>query len=243
MLNLRPALLSALSLLIVVGFGFTAESIAQKKDREQMLVEMKSLHEQLKSLETGILAPAPEDLAAFADFLRKPDTGVVRLMPREKYDHKLVVRGGGAYYSFVKRTHEYGYGSDISLEQAMLQVGFAGADFGFLTMLGDVPIDGVTTETPGVQYLAFYSPPETEPEARIEQRRTGGGFEFGGFTYWSRLPLKVNKTYAVRSVSYSSSDVLVAFRVTRQDSDGSIILAWKKLREFDRPTLARVPAQ
>jgi len=53
------------------------------------------------------------------------------------------------------------------------------------------------------------------------------------------LPVKVNTTYLLRSINYVASDVLVAFRVVRKDSDGSIIIIWKLLKNYPRPKLAR----
>src|SRR5262249_18826625 len=78
-----------------------------------------ALQEQLESKEALYLAPAPEDVAAHAEFLRQPDTVVLPLLPRESLDlnnQKLSIRGGGCFFSFSRMTHEYGYGSDLSLE-------------------------------------------------------------------------------------------------------------------------------
>jgi hypothetical protein len=57
--------------------------------------------------------------------------------------------------------------------------------------------------------------------------------------YGSRLPVEVRSTYLLRSIGYSTSDVLVAFKAVREDSDGSIILAWKLLKKYPVPELAR----
>jgi hypothetical protein len=53
------------------------------------------------------------------------------------------------------------------------------------------------------------------------------------------LPLRSNSTYLVRSINYSDSDVLVAFRVVRVDTDGSAILLWKSLATFAIPQITR----
>src|SRR5678816_406754 len=139
--------LLVVSCLIVAG---APDASAQSKDRAGLLVKLDSLRDQLQKKEATFLAPTAEDLAAYSEFLTQPDTGMARLMPREKYDGTLLIRGGGAYYSFARLTNEYGYGSDIELQQGKLQVGFAGADFGFLTSLGDIPIESVTSDDPGV---------------------------------------------------------------------------------------------
>jgi hypothetical protein len=214
---------------------------AQTPDRAQVASEIESLREQIKARESVLLAPAREDLDAFAVFLAQPRTGIVRLLPREKWDGKLTMRGGGSYYSFTRLTHEYGYGSDIGLEQNQFSVGFSGANFGFLVNLGNVPIESVTTATDGVRYLAAYNTPNNEPDARVEQRRTSAGFEAEDWTYKSRLPVFAKQTYVMRSVDYHQSDVLVAFRVVRKDADGSVVLLWRMLKEFAKPVLERTP--
>jgi hypothetical protein len=117
--------------------------------------------------------------------------------------------------------------------------GFTGADFGFLVSLGDTPLERITLESPTVQYLASLVTPTVEPEAREQQRKSGTGIIIGADRYKNRLPVAVGGSYILRSVNYDRSDVLVAFRIVRQDTDGSLILQWKKLREFPTPFLAR----
>lgn len=213
--------------------------LAQSANRTAVWKEIESLREQIKARENVLLEPAAEDRAAYAEFLRQPDTGLIRLLPREKYDSKLSMRGGGAYYSFSRLTHEYGYGSDISLEQGNLSVGFAGADYGMIAKLGDVRIEDVTLENPIVQYLAQHKPPTTEPEARIEQRRNSEETMKKDAVYKRHLTAIAGNTYVVRSINYGTSDVLVAFKIVRQDDDDSLILAWKMLKKYPTPRLER----
>jgi hypothetical protein len=75
--------------------------IAQSPDRSKTLAEIASLKKQLNEKEKLFLSPSAEDKAAFADFLKQSNTGLIRLMPKRKYDDKLSMRGGGAYYSFT----------------------------------------------------------------------------------------------------------------------------------------------
>jgi len=205
--------------------------------RGVLLNQFTSIQQQSKIIADQLLPPSTEDLSSFAAFLSQPQTGLMRLMPREIYDGYLTARGGGAYYSFSRLTHEYGYGSDIGLEQGYLSVGFAGADFGFLTNLGNVPIDEITLGTPALQYLATFSPPTNLADARVQQQRAGTGFTDGGFSYVDRMRATASTTYALRSISYHASDVLVVFRVVRFDTDGSVIVAWKILHTFAVPDL------
>jgi hypothetical protein len=88
--------------------------------------------------------------------------------------------------------------------------------------------------------MASYVTPSAEPEARKAYRQLGEeGNQAGQWTYKSRLPVFVNNTYALRSVNYDRSDVLVAFRVVRKDFDGSIVILWKLLAKYPKPELQR----
>lgn len=201
-----------------------------------------------RALKKGILAPSPGDRAGFAGFLRMPNTGLTRLLPREVYDGQTShpknlarIRGGGAFYSFALLTHVYGYSSDIELSQRGFSVGFAGADYGMLTMLGDVPLEQISEKDSRAQFISSYQPPLPEHLARAEARRfrLRGGVTVDGLNYQSRLPVIENSTYLLRSISYHHSDVLVAFRVVRRDQDGSVVIAWKLLKMYRVPELAR----
>jgi hypothetical protein len=242
----------------VIGFiaALTLSALpicAQTQSREDLINEITAkraelLRQQdaLLRLEEAFLLPSEEDRAKYVAFLSEPDTGLIRLLPREKYDadvkqanNKLTIRGGGAYYSFVRLTHEYGYGSDINLYDGWLSTGFAGANYGIMTTLGNTPLENLTLETPAVQFLATHAPPSEEPKARIEQTRWGQGEMIEGTTYGERLRMGVNTTYLLRSVDYDTSDVLVAFRVVRVDTDGSATILWKLLKKYPAPKLAR----
>lgn len=210
-------------------------------------------------LSNGPLAPSAQDRANHASFLSQPDTGLIRLLPRtykqsnfSNPQRSVKINGGGAYYSFFYRSHEYGYGSDLELSSTIrfngttelppayyLFVGFAGANYGLMTNLGDVLLETFTLDDPRAQFLSGYQPPLLEPEARKEKRLFHEGISIDGQTYKTRLPIQVHATYLLRSINYDKSDVLVAFRVVREDTDKSLIIAWKLLKGFSTPRLKR----
>jgi hypothetical protein len=198
--------------------------------RTTLINQMTALQQQFSTAVNQFLQPTSDELAPYAAFLNQPQTGMVVLTPRGQY-----AGDPGTYYSFSRLTHQYGYGSDIELEQGSFSVGFAGYDFGFYTALGDVPIDGVTTTTPAVQYLAAYVPPTVDATIRAEQQRSGSGFYVGPYYYRDYTGVQLNKTYVLRSISYDRSDVLVALRVVQSISDGSVIIIWKQLASFVPP--------
>src|SRR5262249_18517344 len=128
-------------------------------------------------------------------------------------------------------------GSDLMLEQGSFGVGFAGTHFGFLVSLGNASLETLAIEHPSLVYLAAFAAPTNEPEARAQQQRAGQGFTENGFLYKSRIAATVGATYAVRSVYQEASDVLIAFQVLRKDTDGSMVLLWKRLKWFPTPQL------
>ncbi|HKR23342.1 MAG TPA: hypothetical protein VJS17_12135 [Pyrinomonadaceae bacterium] len=221
--------------LVIASLNVTA----QAQSREDTLKALKAKRAEVSVLEQKILDVSDSDRKANAAFLKGANTGIIRLLPREKYDGKIMtMRGGGAYYSFIHATHEYGYGSDISLESGMLSVGFAGADYGMIFNIGDVPFDQIE-EHRATRALFEYTPPTKEVDIRRDQREVYYGIERSGFNFKNRASAKINNTYLLRSLSFERSDVAVAFRVVREDIDGSIILVFKILKKFPTPELER----
>ena len=224
-------------------------SLAQTPSRDDLLKEITAKRAELEALEKSFLQPAEEDRTLYADFLRTANTGLIRLLPRQKFDSdvykenpkSITQRGGGAFYSFSRLTHEYGGGSDLGLDQDHFWVGFSGGDYGFLTNIGDVQLETVSLETPPVTLFAAYKAAKDEAAARTEFRRMSAGAELEGVPIKRRVPVRANATYLLRSISHLRSDVLVAFRVVRMDSDGSVTILWKLLANYSKgdPTTAK----
>lgn len=207
---------------------------SQEATREQKLQKIDELNSRINVLEQDFLSPDIKDLSQS----QKEGFAVFRITPREKYDRKLRVQGGGSYYSFTTKSHDYQKIAQIGLEQNNLNVGFAGADYGFITDLGEISLTDITKDTAEAIFLANYRPPTNEPEVRIEQRRAHN-YETGGISYKNRLPAIVGHSYVLRAISFENADVLVAFKIHRRDADGSLIIFWKSLENFEKPFLAR----
>ena len=229
---------STLILLAPVALLIPAIAHAQSADRAQLRKQIDSLRNDLKEKEALFLAPSDADRAAYSDFLTRRDTGICRLVAKPDYDDKLI-RGGGAFYSFTQSSNDYNSNVQLGLGDGRFSTGFAGADYGYVTDLGDVPIDVVTAEHPAVKDLAALVTPSAEPDARNEWKRSGQGLKLGSHVFSHSTGASVDHTYVLRSVSYGQSDTLVAFRVVRQDDDGSLILIWKILNRFPTPQLIR----
>ena len=233
---MRIVLLSFL--IVVCGFVVPAQTRQQAfEEFANLEKKIEAVKKEAESLEQKILQIEGEDLAA----AEQENADVFRLLPREKYDKGYFkVRGGGAYYSFTNQSHSYNLIPQISLEQNYLSVGFYGASYGFLADLGEIGLAKIDGKTKGVDFLANYRPPLELSKARIEQTRSRG-FESENIAYKNRLPVVAGHSYVVRAISYDEADVLVVFKIHRQDADGSLIIFWKLLKNFERPKLIREP--
>jgi hypothetical protein len=229
---------STLLLLAPVALLIPSIAHAQAADRAQLRKQIDSLYNELKEKEALFLAPSDADRAAHSDFLTRRDTGICRLAAKPDFDDKLI-RGGGAFYSFTQLSNDYNSDAQLGLGDGRLSTGFAGANYGYMTDLGDVPLEALTAEHPAVRDLAALVTPSAEPDARIEQRKSGDGLKLGDHVFSHSTGATVDHTYILRCVSYRQSDTLVAFRVVRQDDDGSLILIWRIINRFPTPQLVR----
>lgn len=207
------------------------------------------------------LYPSPEDKEKFAMFLRQPRTGLVRLLQSgECEDDPRVVQavgscldaippvpGGGTFYSFTSGSHQLRQLADLWLKGDLFRAGFAGSVLGVMTMLGDVPLESVKHESPGVNYLSALALPNSLAEARNQYRRNTTGFRGLGHKYGITAPVRQGTTYVLRSTTYKFGDaldkrrklddVVIAFRVVGTTADGSVTLLWRELRRQKTPRI------
>ncbi len=193
-----------------------------------------------------VLAASAEDQKANASFLHQHGTGIFRLLAAN--DNRSVnvadlrkpfvpIKGNGAYYSFTKRRNDFDEWADIALRKGVLVTGIADYSLGGIAHLGNIPLDTLNLETPGVEYLAKMSPPVTFEDAKRQFNLLSQGIGEDGFIYKSSVPNSVDSTYILRSVKYKRYDALIAFRIVRQDADGNLTILWKELKTFRVPAL------
>lgn len=217
--------------------------------------------------ETQILAVEESLLTRYAEFLKEPDTGIVKLSAAADCisDKDTVVAGekcipykmpgAGIAYSFRTESYRLPRLADLILHEGVFKTGGAFQQV-MIVELGDAAIEGVTVETRGMKYLAESKAVKDSDEFTRNEEEIIKGIERGGFLYRKGQLVKADFTYALRSIAYRGKyirwidgvpydelefdrrrDVIVAFRVVDMNPDGSVTIVWKRLRDTESPKL------
>src|SRR6185369_1443395 len=82
-------------------------AFGQVQSRAEVLNDIETKRAELANLEKQFLSPSAEDRATYAEFLSQPGTGLIRLLPREKFDSvvnkkaALINRSSGCHMSMT----------------------------------------------------------------------------------------------------------------------------------------------
>lgn len=219
----------------------------QKESDQPLLVHSEDI---LSAKQKKRLEPSDQDRQSYAAILRQPHTGIFKLLTAagsgtvNVNDHSSVplpLIGGGTYYSFTKRKHDLNDWAEIRWREGEIEAGFANLTMGFVTLLGDVPLEALNLNSPGVSNLAVFTPAADYDEANQQYRRSVYGFALDGFIYKSAQPVMVQQSYVLRSIRFGAADQVVVFRIVRQQLDGALTIVWKRLKNEIAPTLRGIP--
>jgi hypothetical protein len=218
--------------------------------------------------ELKAISPNVEDTQKYAEFLRQSDTGLIKLAVDAgcSENTKIVVAtpecskytmpGAGSSYSFRTENYRLRRLADILYTENSFQL--AGVLLhGIFVKIGDVPLEKVDLQTKGLKFLVDFQPDTDYDKLGEFDKRFSEGVFTDGFQYRRSLWAVQNTTYILRSIAYNGvsprnaegisynefefdkrKDIIVAFRVIRKDSDGSITILWKKLSEKKPPKRA-----
>lgn len=165
-------------------------------------------------------------LTGLAALIDQPDAGVVKLYGRPDALEKVGIRGGGAYFDFISRDQQYGYGSDIALRNGQFHTGFAGADYGYFLRLGRqldfASLIRANEEGPpkalplplhaAWRHLWKYRPPSEMNEIRSHQREARGKI-IAGVPVSESAAVEQGGCYLLRSIQIAKHDILVGLTV------------------------------
>jgi hypothetical protein len=224
-----------LSIASVLTMTLSVAAIAPESNRAALVKEIEVLYKQLREKEQKLLGISPQDRSPYEQFLAQQNTGIFRILSRDKYTGKmLTISGGGSYYSFIRLTNEYGYGSDLTLINGRFSTSWGGGSIGLISLLGDVPLESITLEHPATEFLKTASSGKDSIFRQVQQQRQNGVRQ-GEFTYTKEVAAMPNTTYLLRSIENSGTDILIALRVVKRDVDESLVVLWKMLKIFPAP--------
>lgn len=239
----------------------------------QLLVQKyaQPLYRKPTDSELGSIAPSPDVVRKYKEFLDRENTGIFKLVEDAGCANnaqvvvateqclKYTMPGSGNSYSFRTANYRIRHLADLMLAGGNLRIPGI-MMHGMMTNLGDVAIESVSLRTRGLDFLTEFKPSNQFERAMAIEQIVGTGLERDGFIYARFLAVQDNTTYALRVVAYDGKvlravpgasynemdfdrrrDVVVAFRVVRKDADGSVTIVWVELSDVDSPTL-KMPA-
>ncbi len=223
-------LMRYLIFLLLLGGLFSTVSA---QNRQETIEQFNDLKNQAKILEKKILSPDVKDI----ETALRENIGVFRILPRETYDNKgmFSIRGGGAYYSFYYKIPDAGYGTDIGFQLNNFEIAST-SGCGLMTDLGEVSLNEITKEISSAASLVNYQNTKDSNLCLKDFYPIGaGGLKLDETVFKTQLPAITGHTYLVRSIVYDRYDILAAFQVRRRDADGSLVIFWKQLEQFETP--------
>ena len=245
-------------------------------EKEDVPESVRPAMDKLIDLEGKILAASIQDYERYSQFLKKPNTGLARIMPANQQNKSipsggtpysfLFTRGGGSFFQFKDRSHFHGFGSDIayrtflkedgSIDYGYFRAGFVNSQIAFMGELGLMNISKINLKHPLIEFARSYRPPTKKEDWAAEDDQFGedlvktfNPFETGieqklkdqeKANVTPRVPALVGATYVVRSMIFENYDTVTVFQVVRKDEiDGSLVIAWEILDDFDLGKVTR----
>lgn len=182
------------------------------------------------------LTPEADVVAQFAWLTQFPDAGVARVLDRERFGHDVDLPwldGGGAFFSFTQRTHDYQRHPQIALRKGTREFssGFYGYAEGLVIDLGEIDFQtlarapGVVAEMldPKLRAAWDYMHREVQLTSHDDAQALSGGLRKLGFD--DDADIELGHSYLLRAISPGEFDVVV--RAARRPRPGS---RWGDLR-------------
>ncbi|HVS09570.1 MAG TPA: sigma-70 family RNA polymerase sigma factor [Planctomycetota bacterium] len=188
-------------------------------------------------LRERLLAPGDALRDRYAALLAEPNTGLARILRRERFDFEsnlpLGLPGGGAFLSFTSRSHNYADQPQVVLDAGSYNVALHGGQRAFIADLDDSDGQGLPSSGPPARLSAAalhvwhalaLEGPEDDAERSERVAHAASKHRVG-----SIVRAEPGHLYLVRSISSGEYDVLAAFRTLESDEYGHTIL-WRILR-------------
>ena len=249
--------------------GRTKASPADGLALRQLIIQKyaQPLYRKPSELELESIEPDPEIKRQYKQFLARKNTGIFRLVADAGCSEnakvisaseaclKYTMPGSGNSFSFRTANYRIRHLSDLMLSAQNFYIPGI-LMHGMMTRLGDVPIDTVTLQTAGIDFLTEFKATSDYERAKAIEEVVLKGLERNGFVYARSYPVSENSTYAMRIIAYDGKvlravpgahydemdfdrrrDMVVAFRVVNKDPEGGVTIVWVELSNVDSPKL------
>ena len=158
--------------------------------------------------------PLREDVEKYRTFLKSKNTGIFRMLPNFDCESERLIKVDGKCANFVPGTWSYSFRQGDFSNRDFHDVGVIGDVFvsrsllnqGILVSLGDLAIQDTVVSSPGMSFLAEFSPAIDREGARRQLAEIGGGIEQDGYLYANQAKLVSSRTYGIRVVAYRMND-------------------------------------
>ncbi len=171
-----------------------------------------------------LLRVRPTDIIGFEHFAEQGATqrqsGVARVLERDRYGRERFMPGGGCYYSFTDRSNDYNKHPELQFYRGKFSAGFNGGQSGLVRRLAATDLRAVTeADLP----QSFLGPADTFHALSRERNPETG-----------ELAAEVGALYVARTIHWEEVDSVSVFTVTAIDDDG-VTIAWRRLKVLPRP--------
>ncbi len=247
-------------------FGVEAQVFSRFAVFQQAIVP---LYRKPSKKELKFVAPDESLLVKYTEFLRQPDTGLIKLINDKgcAENTKIVVAtddclkytmpGAGSSYSFRTENYRIPRLADIT---------FTGNSFqaegillhGIFVNIGDISLEKVSLQTPGMKFLTDFQPEPDFDKAKNVDAQLSVGIKKDNFIYRRALFAVESNTFALRSIAYDGKsfrairgviynefdfdkrkDLMVVFRIVQKDAEGNATILWKIIQQKKSPVITR----
>lgn len=185
------------------------------------------------------IAPSSVVENQYKDFLRQPNTGIVRLVfPKEcplagkkafdnpdKFAKECPTQylpGNGSNFSFRKKEYFFPSHSDITIKDELI---FSDTFFAqnIMVRLGDVPLEQISLGSEGVKFLTDFVPATVAADADKQIAQFNKGLQNNQYKYAKGFRTAAHTTYALRVIPYNGdSQVEMSLLLERSNHNSQI---------------------
>lgn len=242
-------------------------SVEDKRRNEQLRKELeKDRDEFLNDLHEKLRIP-PQYLSKYSNLINSGKVNVIRMFPEsychsgkvvsmqelERCSDKPQVIGAGSLYSFrlnelpnylyTESIKSYIGQSDIHFVDDSLVVG-NNLTQDIIADIGDIQFETLTLKSDALKFIRNWKYADKKSQFDRQNELLAKGIENNGYIFSNKASVKKDTTYILRSIAYHekfatfwNTDQIVALRIVGKESDGSIIILWKRLKKSNAPML------